>query len=74
MGDGGSAADGGGDGGDGGERVLHRRLRQAEGAGEEGWIRFFISKVNPNVRFSPHAEGFPPPPAHAGHIRRGKSL
>ncbi len=38
MGDGGAAADGGGDGGDGGERVLHRRLRQAEGAGEEGWI------------------------------------
>ncbi len=73
MGDGGAAADGGGDGGDGGERVLHRRLRQAEGAGE-GWIRLCISKVNPNVRLSPHAEGFPPPPAHAGHIRRGKSL
>ncbi len=38
MGDGGSAADGGGDGGDGGERVLHRRLRQAEGAGERGFL------------------------------------
>ena len=36
VGYGGPAADGGGDGGDGGERVLHRRLRQAEGAGERG--------------------------------------